>query len=280
MASVSTTYPYPYQNSREYLAPVLPQQSKPLPSRFTSSCKAKATLLLRQILSMASCSQQSRKVLVVLRGQLAVTLELGELTPSTSQISKDSIGDYTSIVSCTNCEGFMVQPVCLPCGHSICKGCTEKSNVADSENLTCPNCNQVCSKLPQRHFEEEAPDLPARQQSIACRAPTLIIQNAFRKWYPNWVESCRCREEGNMYANRGDLTSAVKYYSQALETGWFCSSFVMGIQVSMDRVCVDITSLREFSLDAGYYYFFVCMSFRLPTLFPNDSSDCSVHVFA
>lgn len=227
MAGSSATYTYSESYSapdvNRHLSPLLPRR----PGGETEGYKAKTSQLLRRILNMASCSQQSRKVLVVLRRQLGTALELEGLTPSTSLAGNGSSTDYSAIVSCRNCEGFMVQPVCLPCGHSICKGCTEKSNVVSRDNLSCPTCNQVCPKIPPRFFETASPDPPqAIKSSDGCRAPTVIIQNAFRRWYPDWAESCRCREEGNMYANTRHFTAAVKCYSQALETGmyWFMKS--------------------------------------------------------
>ena len=224
MASVSQAYSHP--ESWEYSAPNPKRQvHSQAPSQVVDGVRTdyNVSLLLRRIRNMADCSEQSRKVLVVLRRRVSAALEQEELSPSTWHISKDSSMDYTAIVSCRNCEGFMVQPVCLPCGHSICKSCTEKSNVASNDSLTCPNCNQVCSKVPSSCFGGLVQGSPsARDQNEKYRASTVIIQNAFRRWYPDWVESCRYREEGNMYANKSDFACAVQYYSQALEKGPFC----------------------------------------------------------
>ena len=200
----------------------LPRAAAAASGRIPAGYEAKAALLLKRVLSnMATCSQQSRKVLVVLRRQLGASLEEQKLTPSTAAGDNDSSNDYSAIVNCRNCEGFMVQPVCLPCGHSICKSCTEKSNVVSSDRLTCPSCSQVCSKIPcDECVVSDTSSAGAQRES--CRVPTVIIQNAFRKWYPDWVESCRFREEGNIYANRGNFTSAVQCYSEALQNGVYC----------------------------------------------------------
>jgi len=218
MASVSQAYSHP--ESWEYNPNPKRRVRSPTPSLTGGVGNYKVSHLLSRIQIMASCSQQSRKVLVVLRRRVSSALEQEKMSPSTWHVSKDSSVDYTGRVSCRNCEGFMVQPVCLPCGHSLCKSCTEKSNIASNDSLTCPNCNQVCSKIPPKCVEDLAPGSPSTRDQ-KCRAPTLIIQNAFRRWYPDWVESCRYREEGNMYANKDDFTNAVHHYSQALEKGYF-----------------------------------------------------------
>lgn len=180
----------------------------------------KAKVLLGMMLNMSDCSQESRILLVTMRNQLALALEQERLTTSRCLTSCSSTRDYSSIVNCNNCEGFMVQPVCLPCGHSMCRGCTEKSNVGNSDSLICPSCSLTCSKVPQKNPDSSSPGSSEKVERGACRIPTLTLQNVYHKWYPEWAESCRCREEGNMYANRGDFSSALQCYIQALETGY------------------------------------------------------------
>ena len=120
----------------------------------------------------------------------------------------------------------MVQPVCMPCGHSVCKACTEKSTMASGENLVCPKCNHTFPKVPKAStgWREEGVTPSNKAASVSAegrqhRVPTLTLQNAFRKWYPKWVESCQYREEGNKFANQKDFKSAVQWYTQALGTG-------------------------------------------------------------
>jgi hypothetical protein len=51
------------------------------------------------------------------------------------------------------------------------------------------------------------------------RRPTVILQNALHKWYPDWVESGKHKDEGNVFANEGNFPMAVHWYSKALQTG-------------------------------------------------------------
>lgn len=193
-----------------------------------SNWKSRVALLMKRALNMSSCSHQSRVLLAAMRSQLKVALEERELATtaasssnsntSASSSSSSCSPSYSSIVSCNNCGGFMVQPVCIPCGHSVCKGCVEKSTMLSGENLVCPKCNHTCLKIPRAMASSgEGLDLSASLEKH--RIPTLTLQNAFCKWYPKWVESTQCREEGNKYANQSDFVSAIRWYSQALETG-------------------------------------------------------------
>lgn len=172
-------------------------------------------------------SHESRALLAAMKNQLSLTLKKRELS---HLVRNKTTPSYSSIVSCSNCEGFMVQPVCMPCGHSVCKGCTEKSTMLNKENLICPKCNHSCPQIPagfnatsskQMSGEGEEGFGHGERESSAGqhRMPTLTIQNAFRKWYPKWAESCRCREEGNKHANQGDYTSAIHWYTKALNAG-------------------------------------------------------------
>ena len=171
---------------------------------------------------MSNCSHESRTLLVAMKNQLSFALEERNLTTRAVASGSEPQVLYSTTVTCSNCEGFMVQPVCMPCGHSVCKGCTDKSTMLKNSNLVCPKCNYSCPKIPQGFSPtpgEEQGAIPGAQAGEQCRTPTLTLQNAFRKWYPMWVESCRCREEGNKYANQGDFPLATQWYTQALETG-------------------------------------------------------------
>lgn len=195
----------------------------------TPNWKSRVGLLVKKALNMSSSgtSHQSRVLLAAMRTQLAIALEERGLTASQTAASPSS---YSAIVSCNTCGGFMVQPVCMPCGHSVCKACTEKSTMMSGDNLICPKCNQTFPKIPKAISassewggEGAGPGNNASASSeVKCkqhRITTLTLQNAFCKWYPQWVESCRYREEGNKYANQGDFNSAIQWYTQALGTG-------------------------------------------------------------
>ena len=132
-------------------------------------------------------------------------------------------------LDCAYCTGFMVQPVCLPCGHSVCRSCLEKT-VVGGDLLACPSCSQTFPCVPAG-FSSNSDSNSERRRSggnsgaahaaTISRKPTLILQNALLKWYPERVESSKHKDEGNIFANEGDFPMAIHWYSKALETGLF-----------------------------------------------------------
>ena len=130
-------------------------------------------------------------------------------------------------LDCAYCIGFMVQPVCLPCGHSVCKSCLEKTTVG-GDLLACPNCSQTFPCVPVGFGYNSGSSSRGQRTGSGDRAtpstdsrrPTLMLQNALFKWYPEWVESAKHKDEGNIFANEGDFLMAVQWYDKALQTGW------------------------------------------------------------
>lgn len=234
--------------------------------------KTKLSLLMKRMLNMSKCSQSSRSLLVQMRDQLKVALEREGIVPpespnspqsgcttseahsSTSrchaattackgaeQTTKTQANSTRSSahanlnlrhLDCAYCIGFMVQPVCLPCGHSVCKSCLDKTMVgggAGDQLLACPCCGHTFPIVPLGFGgagSSSSSSASERRSNSAInnaggngRRPTVILQNALQKWYPNWVESGRHKDEGNVFANEGDFPMAVHWYSKALQTG-------------------------------------------------------------
>ena len=158
---------------------------------------------LRRMLGkkMATCSLNSRTLYVGIKTRLEGAL--ATLLPMIRRPAEDSAAD-TPV--CPLCRCLMMRPVCLPCGHSLCKPCLARSTIRVFDDCTrCPRCLQSWPVLPPGMTEE--------------RRPTLLLQNVFMRWYPGWAECCKYREEGNRFAQEGDFSSAVHYYNKALETG-------------------------------------------------------------
>lgn len=237
--------------------------------------KTRLTLMMKKMLKMSKCSQTSRSLLVQMRDQLKEALEqegivapdsaataarfshpqqqeLSQETSSNTQllaldgrIGAASTDEARSTsrsglpvmrhLDCAYCAGFMVQPVCLPCGHSVCKSCVDKT-VVGGDLVVCPACNQTFPYVPLGFGSNNSSrsnggsgesgktgtggggggaSLPRSDG----RRPTLILQNALLKWYPEWVESSKHKDEGNVFANEGDFPVAVHWYSRALQTG-------------------------------------------------------------
>ena len=151
---------------------------------------------LHQLLAMAGCSQQSRRVVSEMRRKLEELLASSECPNRTAG---------QRMLECCACEGFMSRPVCLPCGHSVCQLCVERPFEQARDTVTCPKCKESHPRKPLG-FDHQ-------------RKPTLLLQNVCQKWYPAMIECCRHREEGNKYARENEFALAVQCYDKAVETG-------------------------------------------------------------
>ena len=114
---------------------------------------------------MAAYSETSRTFLLHVRAQLDASL--GPSAPAQRHRS-DRSGRRSQTPECPSCLCFMVRPVCLPCGHSLCKPCLDKGPSRFSGDSTrCPECQQSWPVVPPGFICE--------------RKPTLVLQNAFLK---------------------------------------------------------------------------------------------------
>lgn len=153
---------------------------------YTELC-AQLTSRLSRAMSKKS-SVQSRALLDISRDKLSTSVgHVKSLSPTNN-----------SLFDCLYCEGFMADPVCLSCGHSICKTCISKVS-----NRLCLKCKEPVT-VNQSH-----------------RKPTFMVRNLLQKYFPGWIESYRFREVGNKYANSGDFQLAIEWYDKAIGTGWF-----------------------------------------------------------
>ncbi len=152
--------------------------------------------LFKRLFNMTGCSERSRRLLSAMREQLNASF------PPTAPADV-----RCKLLDCPSCEGFMLQPLCLPCGHSMCKSCVYRppwGGGVDGDVL-CSTCRQ--------RWPWTSPGCSGE------RCPTLVLLNVMEKWYPKWVESCRHREEGNKFAVEGDFPVALTWYNKAMETG-------------------------------------------------------------
>ncbi|CAI8051112.1 LON peptidase N-terminal domain and RING finger protein 3, partial [Geodia barretti] len=171
--------------------------------------------VVRRILGMkmATCSQSSRTLYINIKSALDAALRpLAGVMAATTVRGGESAGTPV----CPLCRCLMIRPVCLPCGHSLCKPCLARST---NNPLFCGSgrhrTDPVCARCPR--CQQSWPVVPPGMEED--RRPTVVLQNAFIRWYPGWAECCKYREEGNRFAQEGNFALAVQYYHKALETG-------------------------------------------------------------
>lgn len=173
------------------------------------SLKSQGLLLLHWLRSkMNKCSSlQMLQMISKLRQELETALPRSECCTSRPQTVKN-------LLECCCCEGFMSHPVCIPCGHTVCRSCLNRAGSV----VTCPKCNEKHSKLP---FGGESP-----------RKTTLILTNLQQKLNPAALSCCRHREEGNKFAQEGDFPLAVEAYDKAADSGNLYLWEVLSLSVS------------------------------------------------
>lgn len=161
-------------------------------------------------IKMATCSQNSRTLCINIKS--AIDAALGPLASSVRAAAVRG-GESAGTPICPLCRCLMIRPVCLPCGHSLCKPCLTRSTA--NNPLFCRRSDPACARCPRCH--QSWPVIPPGMG--VDRRPTVVLQNAFIRWYPGWAECCKYREEGNRFAQEGNFPLAVQYYNKALETG-------------------------------------------------------------
>jgi len=100
--------------------------------------------------------------------------------------------------SCLSCAGVLVDPVTISCGHTYCKKCLLKN--------TSKNCLKCGAKWEPSN-EEEANDPKV----------TILVSELGKKLWSKDLRAIDLRNEGNKYLQRGDLLTAIRKYSEAVE---------------------------------------------------------------
>eukprot|EP00076_Gallus_gallus_P040111 XP_025005649.1 LON peptidase N-terminal domain and RING finger protein 3 isoform X3 [Gallus gallus] len=94
---------------------------------------------------------------------------------------------------CRKCQGFLFEPVSLPCGHTFCKKCLERDRAAATRCVLCR--------------EEGGGRLPR---------VNVILSNLLGKWFPRQVRASQLRHEGNLLYQEKKLHAALQKYNEAL----------------------------------------------------------------
>ncbi|XP_031458562.1 LON peptidase N-terminal domain and RING finger protein 3 isoform X2 [Phasianus colchicus] len=95
---------------------------------------------------------------------------------------------------CRKCQGFLFEPVSLPCGHTFCKKCLEREDRAAAAR--CVLCRQEGGgRLPRVN---------------------VILSNLLGKWFPRQVRASQLRHEGNLLYREKKLHAALQKYDEAL----------------------------------------------------------------
>lgn len=99
-------------------------------------------------------------------------------------------------LACEICKALWTDPVTLPCGHTFCRKCLEKTQCT-----TCKKCNAVITT------------------KCWILRTNVLLNSAIEKWFPKEIEAARLKAEGNHYFEAGHFKEAILKYSQAYVNG-------------------------------------------------------------
>ncbi|KAG5843612.1 LON peptidase N-terminal domain and RING finger protein 3-like [Anguilla anguilla] len=96
---------------------------------------------------------------------------------------------------CRICEGFLYEPVTLPCGHCFCKKCLDK----EKKPVCCRECKD----------NSRLTDLPNYRVNV-------VLSNLLAKWFPSQLLAVQLRHEGNALYAEKKLEVALEKYNEAI----------------------------------------------------------------
>ncbi|XP_074963207.1 LON peptidase N-terminal domain and RING finger protein 3 isoform X2 [Phalacrocorax aristotelis] len=100
------------------------------------------------------------------------------------------------VFRCRKCQGFLFEPVSLPCGHTFCKKCLERDRAAESRCVLCKEeGGAAAGQLPRVN---------------------VILSNLLAKWFPCQVKASQLRHEGNLLYKEKKLQAALQKYNEAV----------------------------------------------------------------
>lgn len=103
------------------------------------------------------------------------------------------------VFGCRKCQGFLFEPVSLPCGHTFCKKCLERDRAAESRCVLC---------------KEEGGAAAGQLLRV-----NVILSNLLAKWFPCQVKASQLRHEGNLLYKEKKLQAALQKYNEAVSLG-------------------------------------------------------------
>uniref|UniRef100_A0A8C3XCN4 LON peptidase N-terminal domain and ring finger 3 n=1 Tax=Cyanoderma ruficeps TaxID=181631 RepID=A0A8C3XCN4_9PASS len=124
---------------------------------------------------------------------MAQSVRIKEGLPAAGQLATPREWD---VFRCRKCQGFLFEPVSLPCGHTFCKKCLERDRAPESRCVLC----------------KEAGSAAAGQ----LLRVNVILSNLLTKWFPCQVKASQLRHEGNLLYKEKKLQAALQKYNEAV----------------------------------------------------------------
>ncbi|XP_073417086.1 LON peptidase N-terminal domain and RING finger protein 3 [Dendrobates tinctorius] len=97
------------------------------------------------------------------------------------------------VLTCKECQGFLYEPVTLPCGHTFCKRCLESHRTSP-----CRLCREAQGGT-ELHYRVN-----------------VLLSTIIAKWFSCEVQAARLRHEGNALLGESKLQDALDRYNEAI----------------------------------------------------------------
>jgi hypothetical protein len=133
-------------------------------------------------------------------------LPVSSLESALKSSEVDEEYDLLNSLNCHRCNGLIMDPVCLPCGHCLCKTCVEKAAVAvgvmRKRQVECPSCKQrwACQS----------------GQGNSNRNSNVLLSKIWNESFPKRRKAYEYKEDGNKFATEKDFPLAIDSYTLAL----------------------------------------------------------------
>ncbi|XP_059820446.1 LON peptidase N-terminal domain and RING finger protein 2 isoform X2 [Hypanus sabinus] len=129
--------------------------------------------------------------------------------PSPGNGDKEEEDATPSLLSCRLCLCLLSEPVSLPCGHSFCRRCLERSAAAP-----CRLCEHSALVRAEAGAGSEA--APSQTPTSSSFRPNVVLCNLMEKWFPCESRARRLQAEADGLLQGRDYLGALKLTDQAL----------------------------------------------------------------
>ncbi|XP_072287514.1 LON peptidase N-terminal domain and RING finger protein 3 [Pyxicephalus adspersus] len=101
-------------------------------------------------------------------------------------------GAKWGILTCKECQGFLYEPVSLPCGHTFCRKCLDAS--------PCKVCRATLQEGTEQHYRIN-----------------VVLSNVISKWFPYEVQAGRLTHDASTLITDNRLEEALDKYNEAIK---------------------------------------------------------------
>ena len=165
--------------------------------------------LVRYYMELLCSGREALAVYTESKKVLDQQLPVSSLESALKSSEVDEEYDLLNSLNCHRCNGLIMDPVCLPCGHCLCKTCVEKAAVAvgvmRKRQVECPSCKQrwACQS----------------GQGNSNRNSNVLLSKIWNESFPKRRKAYEYKEDGNKFATEKDFPLAIDSYTLALTEG-------------------------------------------------------------